>query len=113
MQHTNISRVSFSFTLMTVLFFLFSMPVFASCNHDWQLNYETCEDGTDGRHHVVSSHYTCENCGKQKTETTKSDDKKATMIQAALDEYSKGNIVMQPEGSFTKLLATKGIESLG
>ena len=40
-------------------------------------------------------------------------DKKATMIQAALDEYSKGNIVMQPEGSFTKLLATKGIESLG
>ena len=39
--------------------------------------------------------------------------KKATMIQAALDEYSKGNIVMQPEGSFTKLLATKGIESLG
>lgn len=39
-------------------------------------------------------------------------DKKATMIQAALDEYSKGNIVMQPEGSFTKLLATKGIESL-
>jgi hypothetical protein len=40
-------------------------------------------------------------------------DKKATMIQSALDEYSKGNIVMQPEGSFTKLLATKGIESLG
>ncbi|PWB85638.1 DUF4012 domain-containing protein [Methanobrevibacter thaueri] len=39
-------------------------------------------------------------------------DKKATMIQAALNEYSKGNIVMQPEGSFTKLLATKGIESL-
>ena len=40
-------------------------------------------------------------------------DKKAKMVQAALDEYSKGNIVMQPEGSFTKLLATKGIESLG
>lgn len=40
-------------------------------------------------------------------------DKKATMAKAALDEYSKGNIVMQPEGSFTKLLATKGIESLG
>jgi len=40
-------------------------------------------------------------------------DKKATMIQAALNEYSKGNIVMQPEGSFTNLLATKGIESLG
>lgn len=40
-------------------------------------------------------------------------DKKATMVQAALKEYSNGNIVMQPEGSFTKLLATKGIESLG
>ena len=40
-------------------------------------------------------------------------DKKATMIKAALDEYSKGNIIMQPEGSFTKLLATKGIESIG
>ncbi|WP_405295207.1 DUF4012 domain-containing protein [Methanobrevibacter sp.] len=40
-------------------------------------------------------------------------DKKATMIKAALDEYTKGNIIMQPEGSFTKLLATKGIESIG
>ena len=40
-------------------------------------------------------------------------DKKATMAKAALDEYSKGNIVMLPEGSFTKLLATKGIESIG
>ena len=40
-------------------------------------------------------------------------DKKATMINAALQEYARGNIVMQPEGSFTKLLATKGIESLG
>jgi hypothetical protein len=40
-------------------------------------------------------------------------DKKATMIKTALDEYSKGNIIMQPEGSFTKLLATKGIESIG
>ena len=40
-------------------------------------------------------------------------DKKATMIQTALNEYSNGNIVMQPEGAFTKLLATKGIESLG
>ncbi len=40
-------------------------------------------------------------------------DKKATMVQAALQEYSKGNIVMKPEGSFTNLLATKGIESLG
>jgi hypothetical protein len=39
--------------------------------------------------------------------------KKSKMANAALQEYSKGNIVMQPEGSFTKLLATKGIESIG
>ena len=42
----------------------------------------------------------------------KDPDKKATMIQAALGEYSKGNIIMIPEGSFTKLLATKGFEQL-
>ena len=40
-------------------------------------------------------------------------DKKATMMKAALDEYNKGNIIMKPEGSFTKLLATKGLESIG
>ena len=38
--------------------------------------------------------------------------KKSTMVQAALKEYSNGNIVMRPEGSFTKLLATKGFESI-
>lgn len=43
---------------------------------------------------------------------TKDPQKKNTMIQSALDEYSKGNIVMQPQGSFTKLLATKGIERI-
>lgn len=43
---------------------------------------------------------------------TKDPDKKNTMIQTALNEYSKGNIVMQPQGAFTKLLATKGIEKL-
>ena len=37
---------------------------------------------------------------------------KATMVKAAVNEYSKGNIVMTPEGAFTKLLATKGFESL-
>lgn len=42
----------------------------------------------------------------------KDPDKKATMVQAALDQYSKGNIIMIPEGSFTKLLATKGFEQL-
>lgn len=40
-------------------------------------------------------------------------DKKATMMQAAMDEYSKGNIHMIPEGSFAKFLATKGLESIG
>ncbi len=43
---------------------------------------------------------------------TKDPDKKNTMIQTALKEYSNGNIVMQPQGSFTKLLATKGIDKL-
>lgn len=44
---------------------------------------------------------------------TKDPTKKSTMIQVAMDQYSKGNILMQPEGSFTKLLATKGFEKLG
>lgn len=44
--------------------------------------------------------------------TAKDPVKKSTMIQTALKEYSNGNIVMEPQGSFTKLLATKGFESL-
>ncbi len=44
--------------------------------------------------------------------TAKDPNKKNTMIQTALQEYSKGNIVMKPEGSFTRLLATKGFESI-
>ena len=43
---------------------------------------------------------------------TKDPDKKSKMVQTALNEYSKGNIVMQPQGSFTKLLATKGIDKI-
>lgn len=38
--------------------------------------------------------------------------KKSTMVEAALKEYSNGNIVMKPDGSFTKLLATKGFEKI-
>lgn len=38
--------------------------------------------------------------------------KKSTMVQAAINEYSHGNIFMKPEGSFTRLLATKGFENL-
>ncbi|MGN0176306.1 MAG: DUF4012 domain-containing protein [Methanobrevibacter sp.] len=44
--------------------------------------------------------------------TAKDPVKKSTMVQAALTEYSNGNIVMEPQGSFTKLLATKGFETL-
>ncbi|MDL2271178.1 DUF4012 domain-containing protein [Methanobrevibacter sp. OttesenSCG-928-I08] len=38
--------------------------------------------------------------------------KKTTMIKTALGEYSKGNIVMTPEGSFARLMSVKGFESL-
>ena len=37
-------------------------------------------------------------------------DKKSAMINVALDQYAKGNIVMTSQGSFVGLLATKGIE---
>lgn len=37
---------------------------------------------------------------------------KANMVQAALDQYNKGNIVMEPQGEFVGLLASKGLSSL-
>ena len=37
--------------------------------------------------------------------------KKSAMVNAALDQYSKGNIIMDQQGSFVSLLASKGIES--
>ncbi len=43
---------------------------------------------------------------------SKDKNKKDKMVKAALDEYSKGKIVMYPEGAFVKLLATKGMDSL-
>ena len=43
---------------------------------------------------------------------TKDPDKKYKMVQEALNQYYKGNILMQPEVSFVKLLATKGFEKL-
>lgn len=49
---------------------------------------------------------------KALSNAAKDPDKKATMVQAALKEYSQGNIVMKPDGSFTRLLATKGFESI-
>ena len=49
---------------------------------------------------------------KALSDAAKDPAKKSTMVQTALQEYSKGNIIMKPEGSFTKLLATKGFESI-
>ncbi|MDO5848413.1 MAG: DUF4012 domain-containing protein [Methanobrevibacter sp.] len=37
---------------------------------------------------------------------------KAKMVQAAIDQYSKGNIVMEPAGDFVGLLASKGFSNL-
>ena len=37
---------------------------------------------------------------------------KAAMVQAALDQYSKGNIVMEPQNEFVGLLASKGLSTL-
>ncbi|RBQ24350.1 hypothetical protein ALNOE001_02750 [Candidatus Methanobinarius endosymbioticus] len=34
------------------------------------------------------------------------------MVQTALDQYSKGNILMIPQGSFTSLMASKSLGSL-
>ena len=49
---------------------------------------------------------------KALSDAAKDPNKKSTMIKTALDEYSKGNIVMTPEGSFVRLLSTKGFESI-
>ena len=49
---------------------------------------------------------------KALSQAAKDPNKKTTMVEKAMDEYSKGNILMKPEGSFTKLLATKGFENL-
>ena len=41
----------------------------------------------------------------------KNPEKKSAMVNAALDQYSKGNIIMDEEGAFAGLLASKGIET--
>ena len=38
--------------------------------------------------------------------------KRNAMVQAALDQYSKGRIIMIPEGSFVGLMASKGLGSV-
>jgi len=49
---------------------------------------------------------------KAVAESATDPNKKSTMINVAMDQYSKGNIVMTPQGSFVGLLATKGIENI-
>lgn len=49
---------------------------------------------------------------KALSNAAKDPEKKSTMVQAALKEYTKGNIVMKPDGAFTRLLATKGFEKI-
>lgn len=39
-------------------------------------------------------------------------DKRDTMINVAIQQYNEGNIIMEPQDSFVKLMATKGLESL-
>ena len=36
---------------------------------------------------------------------------KSAMVNAAIDQYSKGNIIMDQQGAFVGLLASKGIET--
>ena len=49
---------------------------------------------------------------KAVAESATDPNKKSTMINVAMDQYSKGHIVMTPQGSFVGLLATKGIENI-
>lgn len=49
---------------------------------------------------------------KALAKASKDPEKKSAMIQTAIDQYAKGNILMEPQGSFTKLLAAKGFDSL-
>ncbi len=43
---------------------------------------------------------------------SKDDTVKSAMVSAALDQYSKGNIIMDEEGAFAGLLASKGFSSI-
>ncbi|MBQ2831798.1 DUF4012 domain-containing protein [Methanobrevibacter sp.] len=48
---------------------------------------------------------------KAAANAAKDPEKKSAMINAAINQYSKGNIVMDEQGAFVKLLASKGIET--
>ena len=43
---------------------------------------------------------------------SKDDTVKSAMVNAALDQYSKGNIIMDEKGAFAGLLASKGFSSI-
>lgn len=49
---------------------------------------------------------------KAAADSAKDPVKKSAMVNAAIDQYSKGNIIMDKQGSFVQLLASKGIETL-
>ena len=49
---------------------------------------------------------------KALSKAAKNPDKKSKMISAAMDQYSKGNIVVYPAVAFVKLVAIKGMDSI-
>ena len=49
---------------------------------------------------------------KAAAQSAKDPDKKSAMVNAALDQYTKGNIVMDQQGAFAGLLASKGFDSI-
>lgn len=51
------------------------------------------------------------NVVKSAAKAAKDPNVKSAMVNAALDQYSKGNIIMDKEGEFVGLLASKGIET--
>lgn len=48
---------------------------------------------------------------KAAAKAAKDPEVKSAMINAAIDQYSKGNIIMDQQGAFVGLLASKGIET--
>ena len=51
------------------------------------------------------------NIVKSAAQAAKDPEVKSAMVNAAIDQYSKGNIVMDQQGAFVGLLASKGIET--
>lgn len=49
---------------------------------------------------------------KAAAKASKDPEVKSSMVNAAIDQYSKGNIIMDEQGAFAGLLASKGIETL-